>query len=624
VVYRFSPAGVLLGTYPSGANPHGLSVDFDGNIWEVHHSEPHANKYLLSNPSSPIGYTIGAPPGYDYDVYLYSDFTGTQIHRQAPYTYVGSWSAVYDGQGQGIPWDRVAWNDEPQGQVPAETALGVTVRAADTLGALGTAAYSQADNGVPLSGVVGRYVQVRAALDGPGYLTPVLSDITMYGPCDPLGESCCVKDADCDDGNACTTDSCPTPAGACAHEPVSDCCIDDDDCDDGNACTMDTCPVAGEACNFTTMVDCCNSNLDCADGDLCTVDLCSGPGGSCSNPVIPGCCNTDLDCTGGDPCSAATCPVPGGFCVGGMIPDCCTEDADCVDSDLCTVDECDVDNLTCTNTPVPECCNLDAECDDGNLCTVDTCSGEGGVCQHVSVPGCCTDDDPSIGEPCDPPVPPWDHPPCAPGELICVDNEFVCEGAVHPQPEECNWIDDNCDGVPDSPAPCPVGTLCINGVCAEPCQGELGGCPDGYQCVGEMCLPTGCEEVICPPGEVCVGGLCVGADAGVGGMGGGGGSGPDAGGTAGSAGATSTGGQAGAAGGGLTPSGPDAGAQGESWGLSSGGGGILCSVPPGRRAPWGVAGLCGVLALVAASGARRVRAPRRRAAAAPPRRSRAA
>ena len=38
--------------------------------------------------------------------------------------------------------------------------------------------------------------------------------------------TCCLAAADCDDGNDCTTDSCPSNGGVCAHESDPNCCVD--------------------------------------------------------------------------------------------------------------------------------------------------------------------------------------------------------------------------------------------------------------------------------------------------------------------------------------------------------------------------------------------------------------
>lgn len=78
----------------------------------------------------------------------------------------------------------------------------------------------------------------------------------------------------CDDGNACTHDSCDDVTGQCVHELVV--------CNDGNACTVDVClPAFG--CDFVA--------VDCDDGDSCTVDSCNPTTGQCqshSTPCPPG------------------------------------------------------------------------------------------------------------------------------------------------------------------------------------------------------------------------------------------------------------------------------------------------------------------------------------------------
>ena len=608
-VHKITKAGTVLATYPAGgSNPHGLSVDFQGYIWIITHS----HTIVKMNTSGTIlgTYALGGPGVPNADPYLYSDFTGVQVHRQAPYDYVGGWDAIYDGGGDNIPWAKLTWNTEPQGSVPADTSLLVSVRAANTLVTLGQSAYSQATNGAVLSGVSGRYVQLRAGLKGPGYLSPTMSDITLTGPCATLGENCCVKDGDCDDSNSCTTDTCPTPGGKCQHDPVPNCCLVDGDCNDGDLCTTDTC--SGGTCQAAPIAGCCNSNADCTDSDLCTVDICSGPGGTCSHPLINGCCLTDLDCTKGNICSSATCPVPGGFCVGGMVPGCCNTDADCSDNDLCTNDTCNLQTHTCANVTVPGCCNTDAECDDNNVCTTDTCSGAGGVCVNLLAPGCCTPNDPQVGEPCDEPISPYDHPPCKAGALACVNGKFECQGAVHPEVEICNHKDDNCDGTPDSPPPCPSGKLCIDGLCIGPCQGELGVCDDGFTCINNLCMPTDCAEVICAEGKVCVNGLC--QDNGSGGSGGSASSGSGGGQTGGS----SQGGQGGQ-GGSSTSSGDGgatggsggavaAGGQGPKWAMPTGGS-CLCSTPAPARSREGLVALFGLLLLLARRKRRRLVRP---------------
>jgi len=196
-ISKYTAAGTYLGTYPGGgtSRTHGLSVDFQGNLWVLSDTANAQKMISKVNPATGalIGsYSIGflASDGARFPAiggsysdpatpYAYGDLTGVQLDRQSPYTRIGSWAGIYDSGRAGTPWLKVTWNIEAQGAVPANTTLQVSVRAAGSLAALERAGYVPATNGTVLSGVVGRYVQVRAELKGPGWLTSVLSDITV-------------------------------------------------------------------------------------------------------------------------------------------------------------------------------------------------------------------------------------------------------------------------------------------------------------------------------------------------------------------------------------------------------------------------------------------------------------
>ncbi|MBI4957794.1 MAG: hypothetical protein HY908_37655 [Myxococcales bacterium] len=591
-VYRINPTtNVIEATCPTGgANPHGLSVDFDGFIWSVQDGPNHLVRFDPVQTAANCGRTaypidrgaVPMPPGqnaYNYGPYLYSDFTGVQIDRQAPYTYLGSWdSSGYDGGADDIPWSTVRWNLEPQGAVPALTSLTVNVRAANTLAALGQAAYAPAVNGAPLAGIAGRYVQVRTNLKGPGWVTSVLSDVTVVGPCDPIDQSCCISNTDCDDGNPCTADVCPTPGGQCQHAPVFDCCAQDPDCNDSDLCTTDTCNVAINACNHAPVPNCCNSSSNCDDGVFCTVDQCSGPGGTCTSTPISGCCQTDADCDDGNGCSVDVCP-PNNLCQHTPTPGCCTVDADCRENpdDLCTQNGCEILSGTCTLVDLKPlgCCNVDPDCSDGDPCTTDSCTGPGGTCQHLDDPTCCTPNDPQVGQPCDVPQSPYDQAPCQPGQLVCVNGQFDCVGAVKPGLEVCDGADNDCNGIVDLPGNCPSPSdICLWGQCVAPCSPGEFPCPAGQQCYDGHCVPISCANTVCPSGQTCVNGLC--EDQGTGGAGGSGtgGSAPTGGGGQSAGGSPPTGGTShggtgqGGTGNGHAPAGD--------WRLATGGGGCAC------------------------------------------------
>ena len=69
----------------------------------------------------------------------------------------------------------------------------------------------------------------------------------------------CVHEEVCDDGDACTADSCDPLSGECTNVPQG--------CDDGLGCTDDLCDPASGECVFT--------DIPCDDEDLCTTDSCS-------------------------------------------------------------------------------------------------------------------------------------------------------------------------------------------------------------------------------------------------------------------------------------------------------------------------------------------------------------
>jgi hypothetical protein len=92
----------------------------------------------------------------------------------------------------------------------------------------------------------------------------------------------CVTPAECDDTDACTTDTCTS--GACVNTPL--------DCGDQDACTIDGC-VGGS---------CAHQVLDCGDGDGCTDDQCVDT--KCGH--TPAVCNDANPCTL-DACTAGAC-----------------------------------------------------------------------------------------------------------------------------------------------------------------------------------------------------------------------------------------------------------------------------------------------------------------------------
>jgi hypothetical protein len=340
-----------------------------------------------------------------------------------------------------------------------------------------------------------------------------LDCVSSGDPC-PVDEFCndtidtcleCVISANCDDGIACTDDSCVD--GSCVNTPndancaddglfctgpevcdaVNDCvsagdpcqpgelcdeatdscgqCLVDADCDDGVGCTDDSC-VAGSCVNATNDINCPDDGLFCTGIESCDalLDCVSGgspcqPGEIC-NDVVDQCleCEISADCDDGVPCTQNTCVdgtcvfVPndlncsqdGLFCNG---PEICDPVNNCVSSgDPCQPGElCDETTDSCGQ------CLVDADCDDGIGCTDDTCVAGG--CVYT------------------------------PNDANCADDGLFCNG-----PEVC---DAALDCVP-SGDPCQPGELCdeVTDSCGE-CLNNSD-CDDGIGCTDDTCIAGGC------------------------------------------------------------------------------------------------------------------------------------
>ncbi len=307
----------------------------------------------------------------------------------------------------------------------------------------------------------------------------------------------------CDDGNACTVDSC-TPNQICVHLPSVATCTDDDVCTLGDACQSSAC-VPGQAV------------LDCDDSNACTADTCV-PVIGCKHDVLTGNACSDGDvCTTQDHCKE-------GVCLGVAASACddqnaCTDDAcdpkkgcqhapnsqPCDDGNVCTT------NDACTGGG---CTGTTASCDDGNSCTTDGCLPVTG-CYHTAFSGYCSDGDTcSVSDACAQGV-------CL-GKVIDCNDQNACtsdtcvsgQGCVH------TAIDMYCD---DGDA-CTQLDRCTGGVCV----GASVNCDDKNPCTQDGCDPGktasgGCIHLPasstctdgdpCTLGDACVGGACVSGQA---------------------------------------------------------------------------------------------------------------
>lgn len=162
---------------------------------------------------------------------------------------------------------------------------------------------------VRLDGLEGQSVRLRITFDSVDdnnneYEGVWIDDINVVANC-PLPLACSL-DAECDDGDSCTTNLCS--AEGCVHEVIcsepgvtggpcsgpdapADCCVSDTDCDDGDATTLDFCE--GATCGHSLNPDTCVIDSDCNDTEACTNDVCAD--GVCEyiGEIGADCCTPD-------------------------------------------------------------------------------------------------------------------------------------------------------------------------------------------------------------------------------------------------------------------------------------------------------------------------------------------
>lgn len=338
----------------------------------------------------------------------------------------------------------------------------------------------------------------------------------------------------CDDGVACTFDSCnDVDGGVCVVAP------DDNACSDGLFCT------GAESCDV--VADCQPGEpIVCDDEVSCTADACSEDDDACSFTPDDGACDNGTFCDGAEICD----PVAG-----------CTDPPDVVCDDLiaCTADACDEDNDECAHQENDGDCDNGVYCDGVEQCTsgvgcgpgvVVQCPGDGIACTQEScdentdgcetsldndacnanqfcTPGGCIDGascdiaDGGNGNPdCDDGIAcngvevcadiqgPVDQ--CQPGEPVVCDDGFTCTFDSCIEPGTCQYTpndgacsdNDVCNGV----EVCSVGQGCVD-------TQDLG-CSDGVACTIDLCFPqVGCinapddapcdDAVVCNGTEVC-------------------------------------------------------------------------------------------------------------------------
>ncbi len=271
----------------------------------------------------------------------------------------------------------------------------------------------------------------------------------------------CLVNADCHNGEVCSSGACvqPLDAGSCPGEAQP--CTSAADCTAG-ACYQGCCTLAS-----------CHTDLDCETGQMCS-------GGVCKMAIPPpGSCQSDADCAAPTPrCLQAT-----SSCVA------CLTTADCGDSRLvCTGNTCVYGLGACTH---------DSDC--ALLTATPACDAT----RHACV-ACTTATDCPYGD------------VCSPGELCIFGPTTPCAAdtdcAATPATPVCDVASGLCTGCSASSG-CPSGQVCLLGSCvtaSSACQSDAD-CTDSAKphCLGLTGQCVGCtSDGQCPPSRRCLQNSC--------------------------------------------------------------------------------------------------------------------
>jgi len=372
-----------------------------------------------------------------------------------------------------------------------------------------------------------------------------VSDCPDLNACTVCEEGLCLVDPDC-----CLTDAdCTNPDLPFCNTVKNECveCLEDAQCDDGNKCTEDSCNLANNTCDNKAILNCCLSDEDCKDNDVCTSDTCKTENGTCQNDPIDGCCTSEEQCNDNDDCTTDACventcsndlgqsyecsdsnPCTSGACVGCF----CVQTPVCGNSQLDNGERCDPPGDHCS--PTCQCmatekgpkdftgieireCAPEGDvycCDEGSICREangppDTVTAAGGVftfCCMGEGQG-CTDNI------CCPTLKCNANQICegciALGEN-CNPNNICCEGGCYN--DKCTYCGngsceswENCSLCPEDCGICP--SVCGDGICGadevcDVCIDDCGYCPPSCANIGDSC-----SEIPCCYGA-CVDGVC--------------------------------------------------------------------------------------------------------------------
>jgi len=319
----------------------------------------------------------------------------------------------------------------------------------------------------------------------------------ITGPCDD-GNPCTTGDVcsgnlckgfgslSCNDGNACTDDSCEPSQGGCIHVPNTLSCEDENDCTHPDKCSGGQCVPGVYICDCENDADCDDDNL--CDGILqCVNHECKiKPNSVVTCPPAPG------------PCASYKCQPATGACKLAYEP----ITTPCTDSNQCTTgDHCNSQG---------GCMGTSIACNDNNPCTTDTCNPASG-CVYTNNTVGCTDANPcTVDDVCSGGI-------CKGTPYLCNDSNSCTSDACVVENNLAKCFYSPISGGCNDSNECTVDDACVNGACT----GSPLDCNDGNVCTNDSCNPqSGCvhsnngyvcnDNQKCTLGDKCTVGQCIG------------------------------------------------------------------------------------------------------------------